>query len=360
MKLEISLFRFNCKCDYLPYYTKHFINISTEKNLLELFKTLNQSQNFDFEDSLNSSIFVNGLAVDMSISIDELVSAFGKELTFEPLSTKRAYKDFLINDDDFYAKLEILKPLVSDHFKKLYGDYKKYYYASNTLKYEDEYMGDALVLLAYDIIREDSTDASLHLVVGAFDAYDKGIEYHTDLSNRVYNLDEEYFKKFNFIKEKLVVKAFDKIEGKKAIEFKTSSLDEIKHSFRDFNISYYRKEDSKETLDFIDSLECKFVDLASHKNDLGKALHKRDSEFTYKLCAEVLLDSFDSSVDFLVVDDKEDLYLLDSYQKEIECSCGRDINLPIIHIDEFRSLAYGAIDETKSSLDNHVVKVNFV
>ena len=36
MKLEISLFRFDYKSDYLPYYTKNYIKINNEKNLVDI------------------------------------------------------------------------------------------------------------------------------------------------------------------------------------------------------------------------------------------------------------------------------------------------------------------------------------
>ena len=48
MKLEISLFKFDKNSDYLPYYTKHFLKIENEKNLLDILKTINKTAKLGF------------------------------------------------------------------------------------------------------------------------------------------------------------------------------------------------------------------------------------------------------------------------------------------------------------------------
>ena len=40
MKLEISLFKFDKNSDYLPYYTKHYLKIKDEKNILDILNTI--------------------------------------------------------------------------------------------------------------------------------------------------------------------------------------------------------------------------------------------------------------------------------------------------------------------------------
>ena len=73
MKLEISLFKFDKKSDYLPYYTKHFLKIDNEKNLLDILKTINKTAKLGFKASENFDLVVNGVYVKASISIKELV-----------------------------------------------------------------------------------------------------------------------------------------------------------------------------------------------------------------------------------------------------------------------------------------------
>ena len=45
MKLEISLFKFDKNSDYLPYYTKHFLKIENELNMLDILNTINKNEN---------------------------------------------------------------------------------------------------------------------------------------------------------------------------------------------------------------------------------------------------------------------------------------------------------------------------
>ena len=48
MKLEISLFKFDKNSDYLPYYTKHFLKIENEINILDILNTINKNAKLGF------------------------------------------------------------------------------------------------------------------------------------------------------------------------------------------------------------------------------------------------------------------------------------------------------------------------
>lgn len=103
MKLEISLFRFDKDSDYLPYYTKHF-NSKRWKNLLDILKRIHENEEFSFLDS--RFIFM----VNKKFYCFNCIRRYHKNIwkrfdKQEPIS-KRAYKDFLINEDDF---IQILK-----------------------------------------------------------------------------------------------------------------------------------------------------------------------------------------------------------------------------------------------------------
>ena len=64
---------------------------------------------------------------------------------------------------------------------------KQYYYASNTLNYKSDYIGDAILILAYDLIEKNPTIANYILL--ALDNMEIGAQYHTSLENRIYNFD---------------------------------------------------------------------------------------------------------------------------------------------------------------------------
>ncbi len=154
MKLEISLFKFDKNSDYLPYYTKHFLKIKDEKNILDILNTINKDEKLGFTNSTDFDLVINGVFVKASITIEEIVNYFGKELTIEPISIRRAYNDLLIDENDFNEKIKILKDLAHEEDRIEYLKLKPYFYASNTLNYKSDYIGDAILILAYDLIEK--------------------------------------------------------------------------------------------------------------------------------------------------------------------------------------------------------------
>ena len=57
---------------------------------------------------------------------------------------------------------------------------------------------------------------------------------------------------------------------------------------------------------------------------------------------------------------KENFSLLDNKQKEIECVVGRDINLPIVTVEQFSNILSGVKDPVKLGFDKHKVAVSFL
>ena len=68
MKLEISLFRFDYKSDYLPYYTKNFVKVKNEKTLLDILNNINLEHPFGFENSVDFYLCINGIYTKASRS----------------------------------------------------------------------------------------------------------------------------------------------------------------------------------------------------------------------------------------------------------------------------------------------------
>ncbi len=84
MKLEISLYKFDAKSDYLPYYTKHYIKPKNEKNLLDILKTIHKESPFGFEKNKNSAVVVNGLYTTLDLTLEQIKQDFGSHLQIEP------------------------------------------------------------------------------------------------------------------------------------------------------------------------------------------------------------------------------------------------------------------------------------
>jgi hypothetical protein len=364
MKLEISLFKFDKNSDYLPYYTKHFLKIEDEKNILDILKTINKSVKLGFNDCENFDLVVNGVYVKASLSLKEVVENFGKELTIEPISVRRAYNDLLIDENDFSDKLVIFKDLLKDEDKEYYLTLKQYFYASNTLNYRSDYIGDAILLLTYDLIQKNPNLENF--ILSTLNEEEIGASFHTSLEKRIYNFDTSIEDKIQNIQKKLNI--FEEIEKQNFRVNKTLILDfdtfkdnyEISHDFKDFNISYYPSKDSEQTVELLKKLKANILKLDTMKLDLAKNSFNHNPLITYHVASTILLDAFDNNADFLVVDTNEDFYIFDYNRKELEKLCGREIILPIIHKNELQKLATGNHKEAKKTLDKHQINPEII
>jgi len=364
MKLEISLYKFDAKSDYLPYYTKHYIKPKNEKNLLDILQTIHKESPFGFEKNKNSAVVVNGLYTTLDLTLEQIKQDFGSHLQIEPLSTVRAYKDLLINDDVFNEKLSLLTQPLSDEDKALYESYKLYYYASNSLNFNKNYMGDAFILLAHNLLQKGFEQKEIYALLSDEKT---GISFHTNLGNRIYNFDTTIEETIQQLQQKLnAVKPLDeqnfKPNSTKTIDFdKACGTSIVKHSFKDFNIAYFTGlQGCEKTQTLIDTLEAKKILLPSLSNDLAMNTFHINPNFSYALTAQVMLDAFDNNADFIVVDNIQAFYLLDFNRKELEKVSGREILLPVIHSNELSKLVCGLHDEAKKTLVQHAVNPDLV
>lgn len=372
MKFEISLFKFDHQSDYLPYYTKHYFTIKEEKNLLDIFNTINEDEPFSFENSEKLVVAINGVYTTADISVDEIKATFGNDIIIDPASIRRAKNDLIINDDDFkekfnilssFASLEILEQYIDKDIQAAYESYKIYFYASNTLNYEKAYIGDAILLLASDLI--EKYPAKEKEILKALKKEQCGIEYHTSLVGRIFNLDDAIEKKIKLLKEKLhLTQEAQNFRVNKTllIDFgQTDSNQEVKHSFKDFNLAYYEGTSPCDTTTtLLNSLEAKVLNLQSMKFDLALDTFHVNPDLTYKLVSTVMLDAFDQNADLLIVDSEELFYLFDYNRKELSRVAGREVNIPIIHKNELVKLVNGSHISVQETLNKHSVNPELI
>lgn len=364
MKLEISLYKFDAKSDYLPYYTKHYIKTKNEKNLLDILETIHKESPFGFEKNKNFGVVVNGLYTTLDLTLEQIKQDFGSDLQIEPLSTARAFKDLLINDDVFYEKLSLLEELISEEDKKIYESYKLYYYASNTLSFNKNYIGDALILLAAQLLEKGANSQKIEALL--LDEQ-TGLHFHTNLSNKIYNIDSEIEKSIQQLQTKLNITKTQEEQNFKSNNTKAIALTQdfvnatVQHTFKDFNIAYYKGlKGCEKTQTLIENLEAKQIQLPSLNNDLAMNTFHVNPFLTYNLAAQMMLDAFDNNADFVVVDNMQTFYLLDSHRKELEKVSGREVLLPVLHSNELNLLACGLHNEVKKTLTQHAVNPKII
>ena len=198
-KLELSVFRFDAKTDFLPYYKKHFITIDpalSVNDLLAQIKT--EDVNFDYPKGELSALKINGKALFSNASLDGIIHSFGKILILEPLSTKRVTKDMIINTDDFYQRFDLLNAYVDGKDRALYEHYIIYHYASSVLDLLEDFQGDALFAFAYDMIQKHPERKKEILNVVANEH--TGVFFHVKLCKKIYPCGAEVEKKIMELK----------------------------------------------------------------------------------------------------------------------------------------------------------------
>jgi hypothetical protein len=364
MKLEISLFKFDKNSDYLPFYTKHFFKINSEITLLDILNTINNENPFGYENDENFDLVVNGTYLKASIEIKDLVKNFGKDLTIDPISIRRAGNDLIIDDADFNKRLNILNDFVSEDDKNNYNNLKQYYYASNTLNHKSDYVGDAILILANDLIEANNSNEKA--ILNALNEEEVGASYHTSLENRIYNFDNSIEEKILNIQKKLNL--LNKEEEKNFRIKNTLIIDfgnfeektEIKHDFKDFNIAYYSSSSSKETSTLLNQLNANILNLDTLKLDLAKNTFNKNQDITYCVATSIILDAFDNNADFLLVDNDDDFYIFDYNRKALEKCSGREVILPVIHVNELQRLASGEHKAANETLIKHQINPEII
>jgi len=367
MKFEISLFKFDYKSDYLPYYTKHFLSMQDSDTLLDILNKIDEDHPLSYEKDEKAYVVINGIYTSVMTSSKQLKENFGKDIKIEPLSIRRACNDLLINEDDFNEKLSILKPFltlefsttyIDKEFQDLYISYKPYFYASATFEVEKDFIGDAILLLASDLIQKFPKKEKE--ILKAIKECDYGIEYHTNLSNRVLNFDNTIENKITILKNKLNISK--EFKAKKSLNFgEFLNSTEVKYDFKEFNLAYYKGSKAcSQTINLLNNLEANILNLQTLNEDIAKDTFHINPSLTYKISSKIMLDAFDNGADLLVVDNEQDFFIFDTERKNLEKVSGREITIPVIHKNELEKLAIGEHESVKELLKMHSINPEII
>jgi len=397
-KLHVELFFFDATTDYLPHY-KHFTCILDEKQTLkDLLKNI-QERHPSFEYPKQKTLLqVNAKLVDARLKIKELVRVFGTRLTLEPASIFRAYKDLRFDDHDFMEKYALLAPYCDHDDLKYYRTLYHTYYASETLRYNPDYYGDALFLLALRLLRrEEHEDAILDIVShkqngldlyeyenNSYPAHDISPEIEiikTMLENRCFihsdqmqplkalidNIKERFCREqedetfsaatrvliehYNIMSETIEEdNELDIIE--KHIGFERV-LENLKHPFTQFNIAFYTgplHEDlpSQKSASFVASIGGIFVPFDAATKACGATIVRTAPDIAYQKAGNILLAAMDNNIDLLIVNTPDALNMLNNNIKRCEKAVGRDIDLQIVTPSQLVAIATGCTHDKEA------------
>ncbi len=351
--LIIKFFRFNPKTDYLPYYKQHSLVYTSEDTITDLLKKLNSLERFSFEGTEEFGVKVNNLFVSTETPIKQIVDKTSNELTIEPVSTYRAIHDLSINNSDFLEKLALFENYLTAEQKETYTkELQLYYYASNSLNFHKDYIGDHSIIVASDILKNTpELQKEIYTIVSN---KDNGIWYHTSLMNRIHNIDEAKHEKI----EQLLLDITKQHQNTSGTLLE--DITDITQEFSDFNIAVYDKKCTGALKKIVQNSKANFINTATQNEDLAFHSLQADAKFTYKLAGQVLLDALDNNADFILINDEETFTLLDQKQKDIPCTIGRDIDLPIVTAEQFNAMLNGEKDQVKLGFNKHKVSIPFL
>lgn len=346
-KLEIRAFFFNAKTDYLPYYKNFTVTVdedATAKDLLA--KIQEQNENFSYpKQKLIMSI--NGLVVEAKQSVTSLVERFGTSFQIDPVNSYRSNDGLKINDNDFMESFELLAPYASEADLKYYKTLYALHYASETEKFDREYIGDAVLVLAHKMITEGSEHSEE--ILAALTSAHSGVldcEYENNLFNA-----QDYTEVIDELKSMVKPPKGPSFMEKLAARFSKKSDEEVKapapvtkktvtiEHIVDKQIAYYTgpNADRKDMISqMIKNIGANEISFSRSAKLCGLGILDDNKTLALKKAGAMLLDAFDSGAEVLIVEDEAVLTMFQENFSEIEKVIGREIiGLELLHVEDF-------------------------
>ncbi len=343
--VHINLFKFDSTKDYLPYYKNYSLEYIKGDTIHNILNKINDIENFSYIKDELFFLKVNNIFIESNTKIEVFSQNSSIELLIEPLSILRTTNDLVINTKDYTAKLNLLDNFLTPDEKHEIIKEKKFmleYYASNTLNFNRDYIGDHVLLITAQIVQDKPQSNILKHINDKFD----GVLNHTSLKYRI----------LNYEKSENTIQSLLKIPQKKYQEYTFSS--QIKQYFENFNISLYCSLNNTSFESVIAQSKAQYVELSSKHAQL--ALSTKNSAFTYLLAGNILLEAKDNNADFLIVNDDDELAIFDKKQAKISKAVGREIDFPVITTKQFIQLLKGEKNKTTLGFNKHKINIEFM
>ncbi|MDF1882292.1 hypothetical protein JHD50_13440 [Sulfurimonas sp. MAG313] len=367
-EIFIELFRFNAQTDYLPYYQKHTLEYNDSDTINDLLIQMNRVESFGFKENMN--LKVNDLYTNANVLVVNMVEKFGNEIKIDSISEFRAQKDLIIDRSDFIDKLLLLDDFMDAQTNIEYRKSTELaYYASNTLNYNREYIGDHILIIAADLIEKkfELKNDILELLTNN----ENGIWLHTSIENRVgCDVDEKKIQKLLYLAKEYIIPSC-KIQKKIKSVFKKEALgsfeqntarstSKIVQNFDGFNIAAYHGIEKSNLDNLILDSKAVCIKIPSNKEDLASNAILLDENFSFKIAGDILMQAKDENADFVLVKNDETKEFFDKNQEQMEKLTGRDLGMSILSQDQFVQILEGEKDPSKLGFNEHKVKVSFL
>jgi len=340
LEINIRAFFFNAKTDYLPYYKNFSFIVQKETTLKEVLQLI-KNQNSDFSYPEKDLLFrVNDLIVTGIEKMEEVVEELGNELTIEPALKYRSDNGLVLNNQDFMHQFRHIfqRHLETKENLSYYISLYPIHYASETFQYNKEYIGDAILLTAYKMIKDGSEfkEEILNNINDPFNGL-RCCEYENNIfkgENHRSKIDE--LKKMINFNEKISL--IDKLSS-----LTLRKLDHTVETLENCNVAFYTGNKNSKELTYkiekeIKESSAKLVKFNLSNKLAGQTLIDSHIKLAHQKAATMLLDALDNGADILIFAKDSDLIFFKSVISRCEREMGREIELKLISINEFENL----------------------
>jgi hypothetical protein len=335
--LDVRAFFFNAKTDYLPYYKTFTMTLDAEDPAEAILANI-QKQNDNFAYPEEKLIFkINDLVVGGEERVGEIVAKLGTELQIDPVLSYRSNHCLIINDSDFMERFELLAPYANEEDTAYYLSMYALHYASETSKFLHDYVGDAILLLAYRMISNGSeyTEQILEAISDPYDGL-AACEYNNNLFRAEFHSKEidELNEMVTYPKPNTLLNKVSETLSKKAL----CSFD--KESIEGVHIACYAGNSSMqdEVNATILANAAKIVGFQRSQRLAGTSLIGKQDNLAYLKAGTMLLNALDAGAEMLVVVKKTDLEMFRTNFASIQKRIGREIRLPLLSTEELSAL----------------------
>ncbi len=337
--LEVRAFFFNAKTDYLPYYKNFSFTINKEDNRLlmkDLLKMI-QEKNETFAYPEKDLLFrVNNKVVTGEESLMEVIELLGTELTIDPALSFRSENGLILNNSDFMHQYRTIFKghAESREALELYLSLYPLHYASETFNYNQDYIGDAILITVAKILEKypEHKDELLHAINDEFDGigcceYENNMLFGEDHTQTIIDLKKE-IRHLNrrSILNRLVTMCQKKMR-------KSISLETLEGK----NVAIYYAH-SSESIN-LEPFGAKHISFEMSHKLAGQTILKSNPTIAYQKAGKMMLQAMDSGAHALLFAQEEDAKLFKSIIATVEQTVGREITLALIapsELDRFK------------------------
>ncbi len=338
--LTLKAFFFNAKTDYLPYYKTFTVTLDEDATAIALLETI-KAQNENFAYPEEKLLFkINGLVVTGQERIGDIVGKLGTELQIDPVLSYRSNHCLVINDDDFMERFALLEPYADEEDKAYYESLYTLHYASESSKFNHDYIGDAILLLAHRMI-ENGNPHKADILAAVNDPYDglNACEYENNLFDaQDHTADIEALR--THIERPEPNRFLEKMSQKLSREATAAySTDTVTGKTAAFYAGGAAVPTQTEVFEAIENAGGRVVRFERENKLCGRTIIRYQESLALQKAGTTLLQAFDNGAEILIVADENDLDFFNRHYKAIEKRIGREIPFALLSFEAYSKLA---------------------